>query len=75
MRGKSEGDGDVAMSSSVRVNRTVEASFSMAHASSNTLQSGDRLCTEARRARLIEATVEAIAAGNDPRLAETLAHA
>jgi hypothetical protein len=44
-------------------------------ASSNTLQSGDRGRAEALRARLIEATVEVIAADSDLRLAETLAHA
>ncbi len=63
------------MSSSVRMNRTVEASFPVTPASSNTLQSGPRGSTGAQRAHLIEATVEAIASGCDPRLAETLARA
>ena len=63
------------MSPSVRTNRTAGACYAVSHTSSNTLQSGDRGHAGALRARLIEATVRAIAAGNDPRLAETLVHA
>ena len=45
----------------------------MAHASSNTLQGRAGEHGEALRASLIEATVQAIAAGSDPRLTDSRA--
>jgi hypothetical protein len=68
-----EGNGDAAMGARMRVTRTAGASYGVAHTSSNTLQSRAGGHSEALRASLIEATVQAIAAGSDPRLADSRA--
>lgn len=61
------------MNARIGVDRALARSYTAASESSNTLQSRDREHREALRARLIEATVAAIAGVSDPRLAGTLA--
>ncbi len=58
----------------MRVNRTAAQSYGVTRESSNTLQSFDRERVRPVRGDLIEAAVQAIGTGSDPRLVRTLAH-
>jgi hypothetical protein len=62
------------MSARVKVNPAVRRSYEAALASSNTLMCGDRGRAQTTRAGLIEATVQALAGGSDPRLDQSRAH-
>jgi hypothetical protein len=64
-----EGKGELTVDATSRLNCAVQPSFELSQRGSHTLQSRDRVRDETLRARLIEATVEAIADGSDPRLA------
>jgi hypothetical protein len=57
----------------MRVNHATARSYGLTRESSNTLQSLDREDAEPARSDLIEATVEALATGSNPRLVRTLA--
>ncbi len=61
------------MNARMRVNRAVQRSYEVTRESSNTLQSRDREHTATLRAGLIDATVQAIAAGSNPRLVKSRA--
>ncbi len=60
------------MNARMRVNRAIEQSYDVACESSNTLEHRDAGHGETLRAELIEATVQAVAAGSVPRLGRTL---
>jgi hypothetical protein len=68
VRGTIGGKGDLTMDAITRVSCPVQPSYAVSQRASHTLQNGDRERAEARRAKLIEATVEAIAEGSHPRL-------
>jgi hypothetical protein len=68
MRGTTAGKGDVIVDTAPDVNATVRAAFEIHESGSHTLQSRAFAETQDLRARLIEATVEAIADGSGPRL-------
>ena len=53
----------------MRVNSALDPAHEINRSGSHTLQKRDREQAEALRASLIEATVEALADGTDPRLA------
>jgi hypothetical protein len=61
------------MNARMRVNRAIEQSYDVACESSNTLERRDTRHGETLRLELIEATVQAVAAGSVPRLGRTLA--
>jgi hypothetical protein len=68
MRGIIGGKEDARVHARMRVNCVVKPAFGASQRSSHTLQNRDREQTEALRARLIEATVAAVAGGSGPRL-------
>jgi hypothetical protein len=68
VRGINEGKGDVIVDAALQVNSGAQRAYEVNQSGSHTLQSRDFEDREALRARLIEATVEAIAEGSDPRL-------
>ena len=68
MRGTTAGKGDVIVDAAPGVNPAVQPAFEVDQSGSHTLQSRDFGDPEGLRARLIEATVEAVAAGSGPRL-------
>ncbi len=61
------------MNARMRVNRAVAQRYELTGESSNTLQSRDREPAEAFHARSLDATVEAIVQGTDPRLVRSRA--
>jgi hypothetical protein len=63
------------MRAKVQVNSTARRPYEVTCASSNTLACGDHRRLEATRTDLIEATVQALAGGSDPRLDQSRAHA
>jgi hypothetical protein len=60
------------MSAEMRVNRAAARSYGVTRESSNTLQSHARGRGRPLRGELIEAAVQAIATGSNPRLVRTL---
>lgn len=60
--------GDLTVDATSRVNCAVQPFFEVSQRTSHTLQSRDRTHDESLRAKLIEATVEALADGSGPRL-------
>jgi hypothetical protein len=56
------------MDATLQVNSTVRHGYGLNQSGSHTLQSRDLEDTEALRAKVIEATVQAIAHGSGPRL-------
>jgi hypothetical protein len=68
MRGTIGGKGDVIVDAAPEVNPRVQPAFEFNQSGSHTLQTRDFGDTQDLRARLIEAAVEAVAAGSGPRL-------
>jgi hypothetical protein len=68
MRGIIGGRGDVTVDARTRVNCAVQSYYRVPQRTSHTLQNRDCQGVEALRTRLIEATVEALAATGHPRL-------
>jgi hypothetical protein len=68
MRGTFEGKRDLTMDAGAQVNPAVDPGYEITRNGSHTLQHRDSEDTETLRARLIEATVQAIAEGSGPRL-------
>jgi hypothetical protein len=68
MRGTFAGKAGVVVDAAAEVNPPVQPAFEINQRGSHTLQSRDFEDPETLRARLIEATVQAIADGNGPRL-------
>jgi hypothetical protein len=68
VRGTIGGKEDVIVNAEMRVNPRVVPAYGIDQSGSHTLQRTAFQGTEALRARLIEATVEAIADGSGPRL-------
>ena len=66
------GNRDATMDASVRVDLAVQPAYELSQGASDTLQSGNRERTDALRAKLIEATLDALAEPNHPRLARSL---
>jgi hypothetical protein len=66
-------NGEATMNARMRVNRAIEQSFDVACESSNTLKHSNARHGDTLRVELIEATVQAVAAGSVPRLGRTLA--
>jgi hypothetical protein len=71
MRGTTAGKRDVIMDAAPEVNPKVQPAFEISQSGSHTLQSRDFGDTEDLRARLIEATVQALAEGSGPRLSRS----
>jgi hypothetical protein len=61
------------MDARMRVNRATQRSYGVACESSNTLEHRDASRRDKLRAELIEATVQAVAEGGDPRLGSSRA--
>jgi hypothetical protein len=68
VRGIFGGNGDLTMDARADVNCAVEPFFAVSQSASHTLQTRDREHSQALRARLIEATVDATVEGSGPRL-------
>ena len=68
MRGTIAGKGDAIVDAATEVNAAVQPAFEINQRGSHTLQTRDFADTQDLRARLINATVEAIAEGSGPRL-------
>jgi hypothetical protein len=68
MRGTIAGKAGVVVDAPAEVNPAVQPAFEINQRGSHTLQSRDFEGTQDLRARLIDATVQAIADGNGPRL-------
>ena len=68
MRGTIGGKGDARWTQECELIALSSPHFEVIPESSHTLQNRDREQPEALRARLIEATVEAVAGGSAPRL-------
>jgi hypothetical protein len=68
MRGTIAGKAEVIVDAAAEVNPAVRPAFQIDQSGSHTLQSRDFEDPEILRARLIEATVEAVADGSGPRL-------
>jgi hypothetical protein len=71
MRGIIGGKPDVTLEAAMATRAPVPRAFEINSRGSNTLQSRDFEDAECVRARLIEATVEAIAHGSSPRLRQS----
>jgi hypothetical protein len=68
MRGAIVGKGDIIVDTASEPNPAVQPAFEINQSGSHTLQLRHFGETQDLRARLIEATVQAIAAGSGPRL-------
>ena len=68
MRGTIAGKRDVIVDAAPEVNATLQPAFEINQSGSHTLQSRDFEDAQDLRARLIEATVQALADGSGPRL-------
>jgi hypothetical protein len=71
MRGTIAGKRDVIMDAAPKVNATLQPAFEIKQSGSHTLQSRDFDDAPDLRARLIEATVQALADSSDPRLSQS----
>jgi hypothetical protein len=68
VRGITAGKTGVTMDAGMRVNATADPGYEITQNGSHTLESRDFEDRETLRARLIEATVDALADGSGPRL-------
>jgi hypothetical protein len=68
MRGTIAGQRDVIVDAAPEVNPSVQPALEIGQSGSHTLQSRDFGDSQDLRARLIEATVQALAEGSNPRL-------
>jgi hypothetical protein len=71
VRGTIRGKRDVIMDAAVRVNPAVHPANGVSQSLSHTLQRRDSESIASLRARLIDATVEALSEGSAPRLCRT----
>jgi hypothetical protein len=68
VRGTIGGKGDAIVDAALHLNSGVQGTYEISGSGSHTLQSRDVEDAETLRTRLIEATVEALADGSNPRL-------
>jgi hypothetical protein len=71
LRGTTEGNRGITVDATMRFNRSVKPAHELLERGSHTLQTRHFEQPDALHARLIEATVEAIAEGSAPRLSRS----